>query len=165
MADRIVVMNNGCIEQIGSPSDIYNAPATHFVAEFVGNNNLFDGEVTGTEDAMLHIQCSQGVIQAPIRERAHPRGDRVTVVVPADRMSIGVDSSDNPKKMNRIKATLRAKEFIGSQVIYYLETSTGQEVKLIQQQSLNDSMKVPVNAELDLAWDVDSTILLGERTS
>lgn len=160
MADRVVVMNHGRIEQIGSPSEIYNSPATHFVAEFVGNNNLFEGEIVGADETNLQICCSQGLIQAPTHHQTHAIGNRVTVVVPADRMTIGSGSAAD----NRLKATLRAKEFIGSQVIYYLETSTGQEIKLIQQQSLSDSMKVPVNAELELVWKVENTVLLGERT-
>lgn len=159
MADRVVVMNQGRIEQIGSPAEIYNAPATHFVAEFVGNNNLFDGEVVATSGQTIHIRCPLGIIQAPMRQRQHPVGDRVTVVVPADRMAI----TDGSPTENSIKATLRAKEFIGSQVIYFLETNTGQEIKLIQQQSLNDSLRVPINAELELVWQIEDTILLGER--
>ena len=161
MADRVVVMNQGRIEQIGSPSEIYNTPATHFVAEFVGNNNLFDGEVASTNGTILEIRCAQGMIQVPIQSCVHPIGDRVTVVVPADRIMISSGITTD----NCIKATLRAKEFIGSQVIYYFETSTGHKVKIIQQQSLGDSMKVPINAELDLAWKLDNTVLLGERTA
>ncbi|MFM7527555.1 MAG: ABC transporter ATP-binding protein [Nodosilinea sp.] len=159
MADRVVVMNQGRIEQIGSPAEIYNAPASHFVAEFVGNNNLFDGEVVANDGQTIQIRCPQGLIRAPVRQRSHPVGDRVTVVVPADRLAITAGGAAD----NRLQATLRAKEFIGSQVIYFLETPTGHEVKLIQQQSFGDSMQVPVNAELELVWHLDNTILLGER--
>jgi spermidine/putrescine transport system ATP-binding protein len=158
MADRVVVMNQGRIEQIGSPSEIYNQPRTHFVAEFVGNNNLFDGEVVKAENQVIHILCAQGVIKAPCHDRSYQVGDRVTAVVPADRMAIGEDLSEN-----QVRATLRAREFIGSQVIYFLETSTGQEIKLIQQQSLNESLSVPINADLNLGWKIDHTIILGER--
>ncbi len=162
MADKVVVMNQGRIEQIGSPSDIYNHPATHFVAEFVGNNNLFDGEVVEIENQTIQIRCSQGMLQAPCRDRPYQVGERVTVVVPADRMAIAPDTlSEKPE--NSIQATLRAKEFIGSQVIYFLETASGQEIKLIQQQSLDDSLRVPINAELQLIWKIESTIILGER--
>jgi spermidine/putrescine transport system ATP-binding protein len=159
MADQVVVMNRGKIEQMGSPSEIYNHPATHFVAEFVGNNNLFDGEVVEVNSRILQIRCAQGVIKALCRDRSHTIGDRVTVVVPADRMAIAIDESDD----NMIQATLRAREFMGSQVIYFLETSTGQEVKLIQQQSLDESLTVPINADLRLGWKLENTILLGER--
>lgn len=168
MADKVVVMNHGRIEQIGSPSEIYNHPATHFVAEFVGNNNLFDGEVIEATSQTIQIRCSQGVIQAPCQDRTYQGGERVTVVVPADRMAIASNTSlknfENKTVENWIQATLRAKEFIGSQVIYFLETTTGQEIKLIQQQSLDDSLRVPINAELQLTWTVESTIILGERT-
>lgn len=167
MADKVVVMNRGKIEQIGSPSDIYNFPATHFVAEFVGNNNLFDGEVIETiaeaNGQTLQIRCPQGVIQAPCRDRSHQVGERVTVVVPADRMVIASGTPPGTSLENSIQATLRAREFIGSQVIYFLETSTGHEIKLIQQQSLNDSLSVPINAELQLTWKIENTIILGER--
>lgn len=161
MADKVVVMNQGKIQQIGSPSDIYNYPATHFVAEFVGNNNLFDGEVIESGRQTIQIRCSQGIIQAPYRNRSYQTGERVTVVVPADRMTI----VSVPPTENSIRATLRAREFIGSQVIYFLETSTGQEMKLIQQQSLNESLSVPINTKLQLGWKVENTIILGERVA
>jgi spermidine/putrescine transport system ATP-binding protein len=159
MADQVVVMNRGRIEQIGSPSEIYNHPATHFVAEFVGNNNLFEGEVVGVNSQMIQIRCAQGMIKAPCRDRPHQVGEPVTVVVPADRMAI----VNHLHEDNTIEATLRAREFMGSQVIYFLETSTGQEVKLIQQQSLDESLMVPINADLRLGWKLENTILLGER--
>jgi spermidine/putrescine transport system ATP-binding protein len=167
MADKVVVMNRGRIEQIGSPSDIYNAPATHFVAEFVGNNNLFDGEVVETiadpNGHTIQIRCAQGMIRASSGNRFYQTGDRVTAVVPADRMVIADGNLLGTLLENRLQATLRAREFIGSQVIYFLETSTGQEIKLIQQQSLNESLSVPINAELQLAWNIENTIILGER--
>ncbi len=170
MADKVVVMNQGKIEQIGSPSQIYNHPATHFVAEFVGNNNLFDGEVVEVNDHRVQIRCGQGMIQALKGDRPYQVGERVTAVVPADRMTLGSRSEglgaiSNLLSENGIQATLRGKEFIGSQVIYLLETATGQEIKLIQQQSLDDSLNIPINSELHLNWRIENTILLGERVS
>jgi len=170
MADKVVVMNQGRIEQIGSPSAIYNHPATHFVAEFVGNNNLFDGEVAEVNGQRVQIRCVQGMIQALRGDRTYRVGERVTAVVPADRMmfrtgseATGATSDTLPE--NCIQATLRGKEFIGSQVIYLLETATGQEIKLIQQQSLDDSLSIPVNYDLQLSWRIENTILLTERPS
>lgn len=159
MADKVVVMNRGRIEQIGTPSEIYNAPATHFVAEFVGNNNLFDGEIVRFKSETVTIQCSQGLIETKRQEQMH-RGDRVTVVVPADRIKI---SAHDSVVENCIRATLRAREFIGSQVIYFLETGTGHEIKVIRQESLNTSLGIPINTELRLSWDTDNTVVLGER--
>jgi sulfate/thiosulfate transport system ATP-binding protein len=53
VADRVVVMNHGCIEQVGSPEEVYNQPATPFVYNFLGNVNLFHGRLEG-DQAYIH---------------------------------------------------------------------------------------------------------------
>ena len=64
MANRVVVMNQGRVEQIGSPSDTYTCPKTHFVAEFVGNNNLFDGEIIEIDSQIITVRCLEGSIDS-----------------------------------------------------------------------------------------------------
>ncbi|NEQ53352.1 MAG: ABC transporter ATP-binding protein [Leptolyngbya sp. SIO3F4] len=160
MADRIVVMNGGRIEQVGTPAEIYNQPATHFVAEFVGNNNLFDGQVTEINDAMITVQCPQGKIHT-LSDQPHALGDTVTVVVPADRITLAAQ----PDALgNIIQATLRGREFLGSQMIYLLETTPGYEVQVIRQEAFSQSLDVPINADLFLSWRTQDTVLLGERS-
>ncbi len=60
MSDRIAVFNRGKIEQIGTPSQIYDHPATQFVAEFIGETNLIDGKVSGTQNGETHIRLTNG---------------------------------------------------------------------------------------------------------
>ncbi|MGB3201148.1 MAG: ABC transporter ATP-binding protein [Nodosilinea sp.] len=159
MADRIVVMNQGRIEQVGTPAEIYTQPATHFVAEFVGNNNLFDGTVTETNATTVTVQCPQGKIYAQ-SEHSHALGDRVTAVVPADRLRL---TPQPVPAQNIIQASLRGREFMGSQVIYWLETATGYEVRVMRQEAFSDSLALPINTDLYLSWDTEDTVLLGER--
>ncbi|PSO78113.1 MAG: hypothetical protein BRC40_00520 [Cyanobacteria bacterium QH_8_48_120] len=64
MANRVVVMNQGRVEQIGSPLDTYTCPKTHFVAEFVGNNNLFDGEIIEIDSQIITVRCLEGSIDS-----------------------------------------------------------------------------------------------------
>ncbi|MEA5463746.1 ABC transporter ATP-binding protein [Leptothoe sp. PORK10 BA2] len=156
MADRVVVMNQGRIEQIGTPAEIYNQPATHFVAEFVGNNNLFDGQVVTVNGTTVTVKCPQGIMQS-ISEVPHAPSDQVTVVVPADRIELTTQPSSG---QNTIQAILRGREFLGSQVIYLLETATGHEVRVIRQESLSDSLGTPINADLYLSWRTQDTVLL-----
>ena len=160
MADRVVVMNQGRIEQIGSPTEIYTRPATHFVAEFVGHNNLFDGEIIQVSPNTLTVRWRQGNIQAQRSERAHRIGEKVTIVVPADKLATVSQSSTQ----NSLKAVLRGREFMGSQVSYCLETVTGREIKMIRQESFRDSLAIPINTEVDLFWKVEDTVILGEQT-
>ena len=63
MADRVVVMNRGVVEQIGRPAEIYNRPETHFVAEFVGANNIFEGRVSDAAGGTVAVDCSHGRVQ------------------------------------------------------------------------------------------------------
>ena len=52
MSDRIAVMNEGCVEHLGTPRDIYEHPATQFVAGFIGTSNLLDGVVASIDDGL-----------------------------------------------------------------------------------------------------------------
>jgi spermidine/putrescine transport system ATP-binding protein len=162
MADRIVVMNQGCIEQVGTPAELYTRPQTHFVAEFVGNNNLFDGTVRSLDDAhTLTVDCPQGLIRARHTEVNHQVGESVTVVVPADKLRMEPTASTD----NHLTATLRGREFMGSQVSYLLETESGYEVTIICQESFSESLRIDINTQLSLHWSSHDTVLLGEARS
>ena len=64
MADRVAIMADGWIEQVGSPVDIYESPASRMVAEFVGTVNLFEGEII--EDAADHCRIASPALSRPI---------------------------------------------------------------------------------------------------
>ena len=144
MADRIVVMNQGRIEQVGSPAELYTQPNTHFVAEFVGNNNLFDGQVVMINGTTVTVQCPQGMMQS-CSDVSHALGDPVTVVVPADRIALTPHPhpSENTAATNTLQASLWGREFLGSQVLYLLATATGHEVRVIRQEALSQSLDTP----------------------
>src|SRR3546814_17616466 len=59
MADRVVIMSRGKIEQIGDPQEIYRAPRTKFVAEFLGSSNLFSGRVAALADGLVAIATTR----------------------------------------------------------------------------------------------------------
>src|SRR3546814_4269782 len=60
MADRVVIMSRGKIEQIGDPQEIYRAPRTKFVAEFLGSSNIFSGRVAALADGLVEIATPAG---------------------------------------------------------------------------------------------------------
>lgn len=62
MADRIIVMNKGEISQIGSPADIFNKPRNRFVAQFIGETNIFSGKLAGQERGMVKLETAEGVL-------------------------------------------------------------------------------------------------------
>ena len=90
MSDRIVVMNQGQFEQIGTPDEIYNHPKTSYVATFVGNANIIKGELVGrdgtvairSENIILDEACKQGYL-ATVKEKSFVAGQlRVLLALP-----------------------------------------------------------------------------------
>lgn len=79
MSDRVVVMNHGRIEQIGTPRDIYENPANLYVARFVGEINVLDGVITG-ENGNYHAQV-EGVPVVVRSDRTFRSGDRIHVLL------------------------------------------------------------------------------------
>ena len=75
MSDRLAVMRHGRIEQIGGPEDVYESPATEFVAGFLGASNMLDGDLKGARTVVTSITASTG--EAPAgQDRSDPDGDR-----------------------------------------------------------------------------------------
>ena len=73
MADTIAVMNQGVIEQMGAPAELYDNPQTTFVANFLGQSNLIEGEIRGPEGDYVTVDM-QGTLASIPPDRAHVRG-------------------------------------------------------------------------------------------
>ena len=125
ISDRVVVMNVGGIEQIGSPEDIYNRPRTRFVADFVGSANLIAGRITNGAIAPGPVQFeAAGGISLQAWATHAPRGgeDCVAVRTAYIDMAPGVPG-DRP---NAAPGTIRQRLFHGDFVQYIVDWPAGQ---------------------------------------
>src|SRR5690348_15455035 len=106
MADRVVVMNEGRIEQIGSPQEVFTAPRTRFVAQFVGMNNLIEGRVRSLEPGVVVAECGDRLVAAARRPTDPPlrAGDPVTLVIQAGKIR---RTPSGGSRENRVAATLQ----------------------------------------------------------
>ena len=158
MADRVLVMNAGRIEQAGSPDDIYTRPQTRFVAQFVGTNNLIEGKVAGRDRGEIVVECGCGTLRAAVPPGGSTlaAGDPVTLIVQAGK--IGRGGSGQPGD-NGISAILVDKEFVGSQMIYFLEARDGSGIRMILQEPFGASQAEP-GATLGLHWKSTDTYVL-----
>ncbi len=111
ISDRIVVMNVGEMEQVGSPFEIYNFPKTQFVANFVGSLNNADAEVVDPANGILAMD---GVHFKTAEEdfSSRKKGDKVKISVRPERFSFAVE----PKKDNVIDCTIESITFLGAVV-------------------------------------------------
>ncbi|MQT11169.1 ABC transporter ATP-binding protein [Segnochrobactrum spirostomi] len=110
MSDRIVIMNEGRIEQIGTPFEIYNFPRTHFVASFVGTLNMMKGEVVDPQNGKLVVD-GQEVFTTQGLDGA-VAGDTRTVVLRPEAVTLNGAHSEG----NTLSGTIEEVAFLGSVV-------------------------------------------------
>jgi len=92
MSDRIAVMNAGRVEQIGTPTEIYDRPASVFVAGFIGQANLWDGRQTGRANRdYVEVDVLGATLRARPGETAVETGGRATVMVRPERVRVSTD--------------------------------------------------------------------------
>ena len=108
ISDRIVVMNVGVIEQVGTPSEIYNFPRTAFVANFVGTLNTADAEVVDPVKGIVSVDGVPFETAKDLKDRQ--KGDRVRISIRPERFSFASDE----KKDNILDATVENITFLGS---------------------------------------------------
>ena len=154
MADRVVIMSNGEIAQIGSPKDIYRAPATRFVAEFVGRNNIVMGKVTEVQEGRALVDTASGHFTVL---KDVELGQQVTFVISADLVHLDIDEPDTD---NAVLCTLLSEEFVGSMVTLFLETKGGHEFKVQMQERELSKFDLKGGDQVWLSWDAGSAHVL-----
>lgn len=93
MSDRIAVMNEGVIEQVGAPDDIYERPASRFVADFIGETNLFEGTVVGFENGQAYLDISGNKI--PVSQSDTLKmNETATIAIRPEQLEISADASE-----------------------------------------------------------------------
>jgi len=119
MSNRIAVMNAGRIEQVGNPTDIYERPATRFVAEFIGRTNLFSGQVTPSHGVRMESGLE---IAAPVPEEI-PSGTAVHIAVRPERARL---LSDKPAGGLALRGTLRQVLYLGATREFHVDLDGGE---------------------------------------
>ena len=135
MASRIAVMSEGRFLQVGAPTEIYETPATRFVADFIGNVNLMDGQVVVDEADHVVIDCGDvqhhvghgitGTLGMPVTVALRPEKIRIAPL-PAD--ADGTSTED----FNRAVGTVKDLTYFGSHTVYHLLLESGRVLKISQ---------------------------------
>jgi iron(III) transport system ATP-binding protein len=122
MSDRVAVMSQGEVQQIGTPEEIYRRPTSRFVAEFVGNVNLLTGEVAATERGRIALEIAGGRKLWIDSERAQQPRAQVTVAVRPEALRLEAAEASTLNGSNTLDATVRSVAFLGDHYQYELET-------------------------------------------
>jgi spermidine/putrescine transport system ATP-binding protein len=159
MSDRIAVMKDGAIEQLGSPREIYEHPKTKFVAGFIGTSNLLSGRVTSIDDdaAMLAIGDDQRII-VPLRGASAAVGDELELTVRPEKITLG--ESVAPVGCS-LRGTVSEVVYLGTSTSFTVTTTTGAEMVVFQQNAATAGRELARGESVCLAWDPEHSYLIG----
>jgi len=158
MSDRIAVMNGGRVEQIGGPREIYEQPATAFVADFIGSLNALDltiDELVGGY-AIARVGERERVV-VPV-EAGAARGDAIRVAVRPERVRIVPDGAAELDDGSRLEGTLAQLVFLGMYTQLHLDTAAG---RVVCHRLADEPDETPaVGSRVGVCWDADQSYLL-----
>ena len=134
MADTIAVMNAGRIEQLGDPAAIYELPHTVFVANFLGQSNLFAGTRVATSPGMIEVRANGIKFLVPTTRNSAP-GDEVIVGIRPEKMTVldSVDREKVPSGNNTLEGTVVDVSYAGVSTQYLITLAWGQNITVFEQ--------------------------------
>ena len=129
MSDRIIVMDHGRVQQMGTPTEIYDAPASIFVAQFIGESNLFEGTVARDGNAIT-LETEHGLrLVATDSAGALSNGGRAAVLIRPEDLDLAESDDAGDGSHALIDAILMQTVFVGSDFQIVAETADGLEIK------------------------------------
>src|SRR5262245_15969743 len=149
MADSIAVMNDGHIEQLGSPAELYEHPRTAFVAGFLGVSNLLDGTVAGPDAVRLDMGV---LVRVPERTLAGHSG-RVALGVRPEKLRVGGED------VNRLSGFVSEVSYIGVSSQFIVKTDAGPITVYVQNTDPGVRQVAEGNA-VSLAWSPEATFVV-----
>jgi spermidine/putrescine transport system ATP-binding protein len=149
MADRIAVMNNGRIEQLGTPTELYETPATAYVASFLGVSNLIAGTVSGTDT----VRLNHGKEVRVRSDALAGRSGSVAVGIRPEKIELG-DGQENV-----LGGKVVEQAYVGVATQYIVETECGRLTVYRQNASPGVNGAAP-GQHLTLSWSADSTFVV-----
>jgi spermidine/putrescine transport system ATP-binding protein len=160
MSDRIAVMRDGVIQQMGDAVSLYEEPANRFVSDFIGESNFIDGIFVGMEQEWAVIKIGEERSFAVIGGEKPAQNAASTITIRPERMVI---LSPSEQEGQGISGTIKEVVYIGTDIRYLLEIATGQEIQIrIQNSSKEDINAFPKGAEVHISWTPEDARLLSD---
>ncbi|WP_151987094.1 ABC transporter ATP-binding protein [Rhizobium sp. EC-SD404] len=127
MADRIAVMDAGQIRQVATPAEVYEAPNSRFVADFIGSINLFDGEVTRSDAALTELQSPEGFVIRSVDGQSRGVGETLTIGLRPEKIS--VTHTKPASGVNAVEGEVWDLAYLGDMSIFHVKLDSGKIVK------------------------------------
>ena len=160
MSDRIAIMHDGVMDQIGSPTEIYERPATKFVATFIGETNVFDGTIRSIEGGKAVIGIENGEVtssgsveEGDGKNTGFAVNEFVTVSVRPEKMHF----SPKPVEGFTVPAFVRDYIYVGSVLKCIAVLPNGNEIKM---EKLAGEELPPIGEKVFICWEPEDAVLI-----
>jgi spermidine/putrescine transport system ATP-binding protein len=159
MADTIAVMNAGVIEQMGAPDDLYENPRTTFVANFLGQSNLIDGQIKSRSGDLVTVGM-HGIDVSVTAARSHADGDRGWIGIRPEKVLIGDEGEALDAPGNTVPGgVVTDVSFVGVSTQYLVRMPWGQELQVFEQNTGRRRI-FRVGDKVELSWRPEYAFLL-----
>lgn len=154
MSDRISVMNKGVLLQVGTAEEIYEAPGSRFVSDFIGETNYLAGNISEVRQDQAEVVVEPNIrIWGKVNPDIH-MGKRVSIAVRPEK--IFLNQPEQPG-FNRIDGILETEVYIGSTTTFTVKIASGDRL-IVRQQNVQPRMgdNLPPGSQISISWAVDS---------
>ncbi|MEM9781576.1 MAG: ABC transporter ATP-binding protein [Pseudomonadota bacterium] len=146
MSDRIAVFNDGVIQQLAPPSDLYERPENAFVAQFIGENNKLDGHVTSLADGVVQVRLESGDLVQAKAVNCGDVGQPTQLSIRPERVRLGADATDNA-----LPAQVQELIYLGDHIRCRL-TVAGDDEFVVKVPNNNASSMLRVGEQTPVGW-------------
>jgi putrescine transport system ATP-binding protein len=161
LATRIAVMDHGKVVQVGTPSEIYEFPASRFVADFVGTTNLFEGTVTACAPGLITVHCAETGCDLLVDGSGQcALGQRVWVALRPEKIRLGKEPQSGAR-VNQLRGTVWELGYLGNRSTYRIKTTSGKIITAFAQNERRSAeMAIDWSDEVFVSWGADAAVLL-----
>lgn len=151
MSDRIAIMHDGVIEQIAEPTEIYEHPSTKFVATFIGETNIFEGNILACRDGIYDVAVENGLIRA--KGDGFVCGDFVTVSVRPEKLLFSANEFDN----FGLQGIIRDYIYVGSILKANISLPNGNEIRA---ERLSGDRMPKIGEVVYINWNPEDAVMI-----
>ncbi|WP_086665653.1 ABC transporter ATP-binding protein [Lentzea kentuckyensis] len=159
LSHRIAVMNAGKIEQVGYPEDVYERPATRFVAGFIGTSNILDAEVSGVDGEMVALTAPGATNLRAKFSGSVSHGKKVAATVRPEKVHLFNETAEPPTGWCVLQGVVHDVVYTGVSTQFVVDTPGGELVAFVQNAQRIDDAGAP-GQPVRMAWDPEFTVLL-----
>jgi spermidine/putrescine transport system ATP-binding protein len=163
MSNRLAVMNGGHVEQVATPEEAYDHPATEFVAGFLGASNLLPGRITARRDGLVEVELERGGTVLAVERETPADAAAVQVGVRPEKLRLGSARDEPPPRTNTLSGRVALVTYIGVSHQYEIELAGGGELTVYAQNAGGGVLPHEGDA-VSVLWAPEHTFIVRKET-